>query len=107
MAPDKGFSRVCYVILESLPREFQGRQPGQALQPYSVLPHGSRHPVRHVSFNSHSLITANVPYEKVVRNSDMDNFACHRRSVRAWAHPEKWYTQTGKSSVLSPSDASS
>ncbi|OBS81316.1 hypothetical protein A6R68_20483 [Neotoma lepida] len=39
----------------------------------------SRHPVRHVSFNSHSLITANVPYEKVVRNSDLDNFACHRR----------------------------
>lgn len=46
--------------------------------------------MRHVSFNSHSLITANVPYEKVVRNSDMDNFACHRRSVRVWAHPEKW-----------------
>ncbi|XP_055461930.1 F-box/WD repeat-containing protein 8 [Psammomys obesus] len=39
----------------------------------------SRHPVRHVSFNSHSLITANVPYEKVVRNSDLDNFSCHRR----------------------------
>lgn len=63
---------------------------GRLLQPYSVLPRGSRHPVRHISFNSHSLITANVPYEKVVRNSDMDNFACHRRSVRVWAHPEKW-----------------
>ncbi|KAM4827516.1 F-box/WD repeat-containing protein 8 isoform 2-T4 [Thomomys bottae] len=39
----------------------------------------SRHPVRHVSFNSHSLITAHVPYERVVRNSDLDNFATHRR----------------------------
>lgn len=39
----------------------------------------SRHPVRYISFNSHSLITANVPYEKVLRNSDLDNFACHRR----------------------------
>ncbi|CAH6778828.1 Fbxw8 [Phodopus roborovskii] len=39
----------------------------------------SRHPVRYISFNSHSLITANVPYEKVVRNADLDNFACHRR----------------------------
>lgn len=39
----------------------------------------SRHPVRYLSFNSHSLITANVPYEKVLRNSDLDNFACHRR----------------------------
>ncbi|KAM5191127.1 F-box/WD repeat-containing protein 8 [Callospermophilus lateralis] len=39
----------------------------------------SRHAVRHISFNSHSLITANVPYEKVVRNSDLDSFATHRR----------------------------
>ncbi|XP_049721510.1 F-box/WD repeat-containing protein 8 [Elephas maximus indicus] len=39
----------------------------------------SRHPVRHIAFNSHSLITANVPYERVVRNSDLDNFATHRR----------------------------
>nr|XP_020019262.1 F-box/WD repeat-containing protein 8-like [Castor canadensis] len=39
----------------------------------------SRHPVRHISFNSHSLITANVPYERVVRNADLDNFATHRR----------------------------
>ncbi|XP_021113045.1 F-box/WD repeat-containing protein 8 isoform X2 [Heterocephalus glaber] len=38
-----------------------------------------RHPVRHISFNSHSLITANVPYERVVRNSDLDNFTTHRR----------------------------
>lgn len=37
--------------------------------------------MRHISFNSHSLITANVPYEKVVRNSDLDSFATHRRSV--------------------------
>lgn len=43
-----------------------------------------RHPVRYISFNSHSLITANVPYEKVLRNSDLDNFACHRRSVWGW-----------------------
>ncbi|XP_024833268.1 F-box/WD repeat-containing protein 8 isoform X2 [Bos indicus] len=39
----------------------------------------SRHPVRHISFNSHSLITAHVPYERVVRNADLDNFATHRR----------------------------
>lgn len=42
----------------------------------------SRHPVRHLSFTSHSLITANVPYERVVRNTDLDNFTAHRRSVR-------------------------
>lgn len=41
----------------------------------------SRHPVRHLSFTSHSLITANVPYERVVRSADLDNFATHRRSV--------------------------
>lgn len=40
-----------------------------------------RHPVRHISFNSHSLITAHVPYERVVRNADLDNFATHRRSA--------------------------
>lgn len=40
--------------------------------------------MRYLSFNSHSLITANVPYEKVLRNSDLDNFACHRRSVWGW-----------------------
>ncbi|KAF6277860.1 F-box and WD repeat domain containing 8 [Rhinolophus ferrumequinum] len=39
----------------------------------------SRHPVRHIAFSSHSLITANVPYERVVRNSDLDGFATHRR----------------------------
>ncbi|XP_066226918.1 F-box/WD repeat-containing protein 8 [Saccopteryx leptura] len=39
----------------------------------------SRHPVRHINFNSHRLITANVPYERVVRNSDLDSFATHRR----------------------------
>lgn len=37
--------------------------------------------MRHISFNSHSLITAHVPYERVVRNADLDNFATHRRSV--------------------------
>lgn len=37
--------------------------------------------MRHISFNSHRLITANVPYERVVRNSDLDSFATHRRSV--------------------------
>lgn len=41
----------------------------------------SRHPVRHISFNSHSLITAHVPYERVVRSADLDNFATHRRSA--------------------------
>lgn len=49
--------------------------------------------MRYLSFNSHSLITANVPYEKVLRNSDLDNFACHRRSVWGWAEfaqSEKW-----------------
>ncbi|XP_023502842.1 F-box/WD repeat-containing protein 8 [Equus przewalskii] len=39
----------------------------------------SRHPVRHLSFNSHSLITANVPYERVVRSADLDGFSTHRR----------------------------
>ncbi|XP_006204849.1 F-box/WD repeat-containing protein 8 [Vicugna pacos] len=39
----------------------------------------SRHPVRHISFNSHSLITANVPYERVVCNADLDRFTTHRR----------------------------
>lgn len=39
----------------------------------------SRHPVRHISFNSRRLITANVPYERVVRNADLDDFAAHRR----------------------------
>lgn len=48
----------------------------------SVLaPLCSRHPVRHIAFSSHRLITANVPYERVVRNSDLDGFATHRRSV--------------------------
>ncbi|XP_037012002.2 F-box/WD repeat-containing protein 8 isoform X4 [Artibeus jamaicensis] len=41
----------------------------------------SRHPVRHIAFNSHSLITANVPDERVVRSADLDNFTTHRRSV--------------------------
>lgn len=45
------------------------------------IPLCSRHPVRHISFNSHSLITAHVPYERVVRNADLDNFATHRRSA--------------------------
>ncbi|XP_075389963.1 F-box/WD repeat-containing protein 8 [Tenrec ecaudatus] len=39
----------------------------------------SRHPVRHLAFNSHSLITANVPYERVVRNADLDSSTTHRR----------------------------
>ncbi|XP_059974833.1 F-box/WD repeat-containing protein 8 isoform X2 [Mesoplodon densirostris] len=39
----------------------------------------SRHPVRHISFTCHSLITAHVPYERVVRNADLDNFVTHRR----------------------------
>ncbi|XP_055987034.1 F-box/WD repeat-containing protein 8 [Sorex fumeus] len=39
----------------------------------------SRHPVRHVAFNRHRLITANVPYERVVRSPELDNFATHRR----------------------------
>ncbi|XP_007189717.2 F-box/WD repeat-containing protein 8 [Balaenoptera acutorostrata] len=39
----------------------------------------SRHPVRHISFNCHSLVTAHVPYERVVRNADLDNFVTHRR----------------------------
>uniref|UniRef100_A0A8D1G7Z1 F-box/WD repeat-containing protein 8 n=1 Tax=Sus scrofa TaxID=9823 RepID=A0A8D1G7Z1_PIG len=39
----------------------------------------SRHPVRHISFNSHSLITAHVPYESVARDPDLDHFTTHRR----------------------------
>lgn len=45
------------------------------------IPLCSRHPVRHISFNSHSLITAHVPYAAVVRNADLDNFSHHRRSA--------------------------
>lgn len=37
--------------------------------------------MRHISFNCHRLITAHVPYERVVRNADLDNFVTHRRSV--------------------------
>lgn len=71
-----------FSIVESVPRSsavHSWRRPRSSLTVF--FPHCSRHPVRHISFNSHSLITANVPYEKVVRNSDLDNFACHRRSV--------------------------
>ncbi|XP_035113644.2 LOW QUALITY PROTEIN: F-box/WD repeat-containing protein 8 [Callithrix jacchus] len=39
----------------------------------------SGHPVKHISFSSRSLITANVPYQPVVRNADRDNFTPHRR----------------------------
>lgn len=46
-----------------------------------ALPLCSRHPVRHLSFTSHSLITANVPCERVVPSADPDSFATHRRSV--------------------------
>lgn len=45
----------------------------------SALPVCSRHPVRHISFNSHSLITANVPYRRLVRSADLDDFTTHRR----------------------------
>lgn len=50
--------------------------------PTCTLPR-CRHPVRHISFNSHSLITANVPYERVMRNPDLDNFTTYRRSAGA------------------------
>ncbi|XP_053135807.1 F-box/WD repeat-containing protein 8 [Hemicordylus capensis] len=41
----------------------------------------ARHPVRHVWFNSHSLITANVPDEKVPRGASImdDDLTAHRR----------------------------
>ncbi|XP_063470632.1 F-box/WD repeat-containing protein 8 isoform X3 [Symphalangus syndactylus] len=39
----------------------------------------SGHPVQHISFSSHSLITANVPYQTVMRNADLDSFTTHRR----------------------------
>nr|XP_011762747.1 F-box/WD repeat-containing protein 8 isoform X1 [Macaca nemestrina] len=39
----------------------------------------SGHPVQHISFSSHSLITANVPYQTVMRNVDLDSFTTHRR----------------------------
>lgn len=47
----------------------------------SSLPLPSRHPVQHISFSSHSLITANVPYQTVMRNVDLDSFTTHRRLV--------------------------
>ncbi|XP_054248553.1 F-box/WD repeat-containing protein 8 [Indicator indicator] len=41
----------------------------------------ARHPVRHVWFNSHSLITANIPEEKAPRGATSmdDDFAAHRK----------------------------
>ncbi|XP_013924885.1 PREDICTED: F-box/WD repeat-containing protein 8 [Thamnophis sirtalis] len=41
----------------------------------------ARHPIRHVSFNSHSLITANVPNEKTPRGASItdDDLTAHRR----------------------------
>ncbi|XP_060125273.1 F-box/WD repeat-containing protein 8 isoform X2 [Zootoca vivipara] len=40
-----------------------------------------RHPVRHIWFNSHSLITANIPDEKVPRGASImdDDLTAHRR----------------------------
>uniref|UniRef100_A0A6I8N5U2 Uncharacterized protein n=1 Tax=Ornithorhynchus anatinus TaxID=9258 RepID=A0A6I8N5U2_ORNAN len=42
----------------------------------------ARHPVRHVWFNAHSLITANVPDEKTPRGASLtdDDLTAHRRS---------------------------
>lgn len=77
--------------MESVPRgSCPVQQRGKAAPALQCSSYYRRHPVRYISFNSHSLITANVPYEKVLRNSDLDNFACHRRSVWGWAesvHP--------------------
>ncbi|XP_060539752.1 F-box/WD repeat-containing protein 8 isoform X2 [Pantherophis guttatus] len=41
----------------------------------------ARHPVRHLRFNSHSLITANVPNEKTPRGASItdDDLTAHRR----------------------------
>ncbi|XP_067406248.1 F-box/WD repeat-containing protein 8 isoform X2 [Emydura macquarii macquarii] len=41
----------------------------------------ARHPVRHISFNSHSLITANIPDEKSPRGASImdDDLTAHRR----------------------------
>ncbi|XP_028566095.2 F-box/WD repeat-containing protein 8 isoform X3 [Podarcis muralis] len=41
----------------------------------------ARHPVRHIWFNSHSLITANIPDEKVPRGASImdDDLTAHRR----------------------------
>ncbi|XP_061458882.1 F-box/WD repeat-containing protein 8 isoform X2 [Rhineura floridana] len=41
----------------------------------------ARHPVRHIWFNSHSLITANIPNEKVPRGASImdDDLTAHRR----------------------------
>ncbi|KAM5238152.1 F-box/WD repeat-containing protein 8 [Ctenodactylus gundi] len=47
----------------------------------------SRFPVRHLAFSSHSLITANVPCENVVHDSDLDSFATcqrHRGLIQAY-----------------------
>uniref|UniRef100_A0A8D2IYG6 F-box/WD repeat-containing protein 8 n=1 Tax=Varanus komodoensis TaxID=61221 RepID=A0A8D2IYG6_VARKO len=42
----------------------------------------ARHPVRHIWFNSHSLITANIPDEKVPRGASImdDDLTAHRRN---------------------------
>lgn len=56
----------------------------------SILLMCSRHPVRHISFNSHSLITAHVPYESVARDPDLDHFTTHRRSVLGWVDLDSW-----------------
>ncbi|KAL8180438.1 UNVERIFIED_CONTAM: F-box/WD repeat-containing protein 8 [Gekko kuhli] len=41
----------------------------------------ARHPVRHIWFNSHSLITANIPNEKTPRGASImdDDLTAHRR----------------------------
>ncbi|KAJ6634509.1 hypothetical protein lerEdw1_014005, partial [Lerista edwardsae] len=41
----------------------------------------SRHPVRHLWFNNHSLITANIPNEKTPRGASImdDDLTAHRR----------------------------
>lgn len=56
-----------------------GVQCGWLLTPCSGL--FSRHPVRHVWFNSHSLITANIPEEKNPRGSSIteDDPSVHRK----------------------------
>lgn len=46
---------------------------------------GCRHPVRHVRFNTSTLVTANIPDDKVPRGACItdDDLTAHRRSLNS------------------------
>ncbi|XP_064024320.1 F-box/WD repeat-containing protein 8 isoform X1 [Pogoniulus pusillus] len=62
----------------------------------------ARHPVRHVWFNSHSLITANIPEEKAPRGATAmeDDFTAHRKHRGTIYAYEFWVEHLAAESVL-------